>query len=57
MSFFTNNDNLSILATPAYFILAMIPCGRALNIASQGSITTWDNCDLRNTDLKPKLKT
>ena len=56
MSSFLETHNTSVLAIPAYFILAMIPHGWAINVASQGNISTWDNRNPRNTDLKAKLK-
>ncbi|KAF3000228.1 hypothetical protein E8E13_007439 [Curvularia kusanoi] len=55
LSFFDRYD-LSILAIPAYFGLAMVPHGWAINVASQGKISTWDNRNPRNTDMKAKLK-
>lgn len=48
--------DISILSIPAYFVLAMIPHGWAINVASQGKISTWDNRNPRNTDMKAKLK-
>jgi uncharacterized MAPEG superfamily protein len=56
MSSFLETYNASILAIPAYFVLAMLPHGWAINVASQGKISTWDNRNPRNTDLKAKLK-
>lgn len=49
-------DNPSILSIPAYFFLAMFPHGWAIKVASQGRISTWDNRNPRNSDLKAKLK-
>lgn len=54
-SFFDTHD-LSILSIPAYFVLAMIPHGWAINVASQGKISTWDNLNPRSSDKKAKLK-
>lgn len=48
--------NPSILAIPAYFVLAMLPHGWAINVASRGKLSTWDNRNPRNADLKAKLK-
>lgn len=53
---FLETYNPSVLAIPAYFVLAMFPHGWAINVASQGRISTWDNRNPRNTDLKLKLK-
>lgn len=46
----------SVLAIPAYFVLAMLPHGWAINVASQGKLSMWDNRNPRNTDMKAKLK-
>lgn len=56
MASFLETYNPSILSIPAYFVLAMLPHGWAINVASQGRISTWDNRNPRNTDLKAKLK-
>lgn len=56
MSSLFSRYDLSVLSIPAYFILAMIPHGWAISVASQGKINTWDNRNPRNTDLKVKLK-
>lgn len=56
MSSLLESYNPSILSIPAYFILAMLPHGWAINVASQGKLSTWDNRNPRNTDLKAKLK-
>lgn len=56
MASFFDTYNPSILSIPAYFVLAMIPHGWAIKVASQGRISTWDNRNPRNTDLKAKLK-
>ena len=56
MASFLDTYNPPILAIPAYFVLVMVPHGWAINVASQGKISTWDNRNPRNTDLKAKLK-
>ncbi|XPS75274.1 hypothetical protein M3J09_007375 [Ascochyta lentis] len=56
MSSFLDDYDPSILAILAYFVLAMAPHGWAIHVASQGKISTWDNRNPRNTDLKAKLK-
>jgi uncharacterized MAPEG superfamily protein len=56
MSSFFERYDPSILAIPAYFALAMFPHGWAINVASQGKISSWDNRNPRNTDMKAKLK-
>lgn len=56
MASFLETYDPSILSIPAYFFLAMFPHGWAINVASQGRISTWDNRNPRNTDLKAKLK-
>lgn len=56
MSSLLETYNPSVLAIPAYFILAMLPHGWAINVASQGNLRTWDNRNPRNSDLKAKLK-
>ncbi|KAJ4342464.1 hypothetical protein N0V87_001083 [Didymella glomerata] len=56
MASFLETYNPSILSIPAYFFLAMFPHGWAINVASQGRISTWDNRNPRNTDLKARLK-
>lgn len=56
MASFLETYNPSVLSIPAYFFLAMFPHGWAINVASQGRISTWDNRNPRNSDLKAKLK-
>jgi uncharacterized MAPEG superfamily protein len=56
MSSFFERYDPSILAIPAYFALAMFPHGWAIKVASQGNISSWDNRNSRNTDMKAKLK-
>lgn len=56
MSSFFDTYSLSVLSIPAYAVLAMVPHGWAINVASQGKISTWDNRNPRNTDMKAKLK-
>ncbi|KAF1930938.1 uncharacterized protein M421DRAFT_418419 [Didymella exigua CBS 183.55] len=53
---FLETYNPSVLSIPGYFVLAMIPHDWAINVASQGRISTWDNRNPRNTDMKAKLK-
>lgn len=35
--------NKSILAIPAYYLLAVLPHGYSIKLATQGNISTWDN--------------
>ncbi|KAH6614837.1 hypothetical protein C7974DRAFT_320077 [Boeremia exigua] len=53
---FLGSYSPSILAIPAYFVLAMLPHGWAINVASQGQLRTWDNRNPRAADLKAALK-
>ncbi|KAF2131455.1 hypothetical protein P153DRAFT_429751 [Dothidotthia symphoricarpi CBS 119687] len=48
--------NPSILAIPAYYIISLLPHTYAVNVASEGKLSTWDNRNPRSTDLKAKLK-
>ena len=56
MPSFFDTYNPSILAIPAYYILSVIPHAFALNAATQGQLTKWDNRNPRSTDMKAKLK-
>ncbi|KAH7080442.1 hypothetical protein BKA63DRAFT_488201 [Paraphoma chrysanthemicola] len=56
MPSFLDTYNPSILAIPAYYILSVLPHSYAINVASQGQLTKWDNRNPRSTDLKAKLK-
>ncbi|KAF2276057.1 uncharacterized protein EI97DRAFT_378025 [Westerdykella ornata] len=47
--------NPSILAIPVLHILAILPHGYALSVATGGHPTRWDNRNPRSTDLKSKL--
>jgi predicted nucleic acid-binding Zn-ribbon protein len=56
MSSLLNNYNPSILAIPAYLVLSIIPHSYALNVATRGELTKWDNRNPRSTTMKAKLK-
>lgn len=56
MPSFLNTHNLSILAIPAYYVLSVLPHSYALNVATGGQITKWDNRNPRSSTLKSKLK-
>lgn len=56
MPSFLDTHNLSILAIPAYYVLSVLPHSYALNVATQGQLTKWDNRNPRSSDLKAKLK-
>lgn len=49
-------SNLSILAIPTYYLLALFPHAYALNVATGGKPTKWDNRCPRSTTLKAQLK-
>lgn len=48
--------NPSILAIPVYHILSVLPHSYALNVATKGELTKWDNRNPRSTTMKAKLK-
>jgi uncharacterized MAPEG superfamily protein len=52
-----NTYNPSILAIPAYYILAVVPHAYAVNIATQGKPSKWDNRNPRSSSLRAKLRT
>lgn len=56
MPSFLDTYNPSILAIPAYYILSVLPHSYAINVASQGQLSKWDNRNPRSSDLKAKLK-
>ncbi|KAH3952780.1 hypothetical protein HBI56_134250 [Parastagonospora nodorum] len=56
MPSFLDTHNLSILAIPAYYVLSVLPHSYALNVATGGQLTKWDNRNPRSSTLKSKLK-
>lgn len=56
MSSFLGDYNASVLAIPAYVILSILPHSYALNVATRGDLTKWDNRNPRSTTMKAKLK-
>lgn len=48
--------NPSILAIPTYYVLSVLPHSYALNVATQGELSKWDNRNPRSSTMKAKLK-
>jgi hypothetical protein len=56
MPSFFDTYNASILAIPAYYILSILPHSYAINVATQGELSKWDNRNPRSSSMKTKLK-
>jgi hypothetical protein len=56
MTSFFDTYNPSILAIPAYYILSVLPHSYAINVATQGELSKWDNRNPRSSIMKSKLK-
>jgi uncharacterized MAPEG superfamily protein len=55
MDFFKTH-NLTILAIPAYYAMAVAPHAVAISIAQKNDKKTWDNCNPRGSSLKSKIQ-
>lgn len=53
---FLKNYNLSILAIPAYFGLAVVPHAYAIFVATRGGKRQWDNANSKGQQHKQTLK-
>jgi uncharacterized MAPEG superfamily protein len=51
------NYNISILAIPAYYIMAVLPHFYAVNVVKKNDPTKWDNSRPRSQSMKEELKT
>jgi uncharacterized MAPEG superfamily protein len=55
MDFFKTH-NLTILAIPAYYVMAVMPHAYAISIVKKHDRKIWDNTSPRSADLKNKLQ-
>jgi len=48
--------NFDVLSIPGFYIMALLPHAYALNIATAGKPTKWDNRNPRSTEIKANLQ-